>query len=172
MKYFKSITLFLLASIVMIGCSNQETTVKETNNQDVSGEKEAVISVMKNYKDAIQNLTTEGTLGLFMENAQVYESGGSEGTYANYVDHHLGPELDYFDRFEFSDYRIDVEIDMPYAFITESYIYNIDIKPDEEKGIEARTISKKGIATSILKKTDGQWKIIKTHSSSRNNKGH
>ncbi|WP_371815901.1 hypothetical protein [Flavobacterium sp. CS20] len=57
---------------------------------------------------------------------------------------------------------------MPYAFTTETYIYTIVLNPDE-KG-ESRTIKKKGVATSILKKMDGKWKIIKTHSSSRNTK--
>lgn len=51
---------------------------------------------------------------------------------------------------------------------TETYIYTIDIKSDEEIGRESRIIKKKGVATSILKKIDGDWKIIKTHSSSRN----
>jgi ketosteroid isomerase-like protein len=172
MNHFKPITLLFSALLVFAGCSNQNSNTDTSVEPDLSKEKEEVIDVMKSYKDAIQNLTTEGTLALFTEDATVFESGGSEGTYTNYVDHHLGPELDYFDRFEFSDYNIDIEIDMPYAFTTESYIYTIDIKPNEEKEIEARTISKKGVATSILKKTDGQWKIIQTHSSSRNNKAH
>jgi len=52
-------------------------------------------------------------------------------------------------------------VDMPYAFTTESYIYNIVLKE------EARKVERKATATSVLKKIDGNWKIIKTHSSSR-----
>ena len=70
--------------------------------------------------------------------------------------------------FEFSDYVIDAEVDLPYAFTTETYIYTIVLNPDD-KG-NTRTIKKKGVVTSILKKIDGKWKIIKTHSSSRNTK--
>ena len=72
------------------------------------------------------------------------------------------------EKFEFSDYEIDVKVDTPYAFTTETYIYTIVLKADE-KG-NTRTIKKKGVATSILKKVDGDWKIIKTHTSSRNTK--
>lgn len=135
-------------------------------SQEVHTEKEAVLAVMKAYKDALQDLTTDGTFKLFTEDSEVFESGGVEGTYSHYIEHHLGPELGHFEKFEFSDYEIDAKVDMPYAFTTETYIYTIVLTPDD-KG-HKRTIKKKGVATSILKKIDGQWKIIKTHSSSRN----
>ena len=131
-------------------------------------EKEAVLTVMKSYKDALQNLTTDGTFELFTEDSEVFESGGVEGTYSHYIEHHLGPELGHFEKFEFSDYEIDVKVDVPYAFTTETYLYTIVLNPDD-KG-NSRTIKKKGVATSLLKKIDGKWKIIKTHSSSRNTK--
>lgn len=139
-----------------------------SQNADSETEKEAVLKVMKSYKDALQNLTTDGTFELFVKDSEVFESGGIEGTYANYIEHHLGPELGHFKKFEFSDYEIDVQLDAPYAFTTETYIYTIVLNPDD-KG-NSRTIKKKGVATSILKKIDGKWKIIKTHSSSRNTK--
>ena len=137
-----------------------------SQNVERGTDKEAVLKVMKSYKDALQNLTTEGTFELFTKDSEVFESGGVEGSYANYIEHHLGPELGHFKKFEFSDYEIDVKVDTPYAFTTETYIYTIVLKADE-KG-NTRTIKKKGVATSILKKVDGDWKIIKTHSSSRN----
>jgi len=139
-----------------------------SQNVSTLTEKEAVLEVMKSYKDAVQDLTTEGTFKLFTEDSQVFESGGVEGSYANYIEHHLGPELGHFKKFEFSDYEIDVQVDAPYAFTTETYIYTIVLKADE-KG-DSRTIKKKGVATSILKRINGEWKIIKTHTSSRNTK--
>ena len=139
-----------------------------SQNVDLGTEKEAVLKVMKTYKDALQNLTTEGTFELFTKDSEVFESGGVEGSYAHYIEHHLGPELGHFKKFEFSDYEIDAEVDLPYAFTTETYIYTIVLNPDDEGN--SRTIKKKGVATSVLKKIDGLWKIIKTHSSSRNTK--
>ena len=139
-----------------------------TSIQSQNKDSEAVLSVIKTYKDALQSLTTEGTFELFSEDSEVFESGGVEGSYAHYIEHHLGPELGHFKKFEFSDYEIDAEVDLPYAFTTETYIYTIVLNPDDEGN--SRTIKKKGVATSILKKIDGKWKIIKTHSSSRNTK--
>lgn len=169
MKYLKSIVIALSIVLTFVSCKEQETKVEKIVEEvNISTEKELVISVMKSYKDAIQNLTSEGTLELFTKDAPVFESGGSEGTYANYLEHHLGPELGHFNSFIFSDYIIDVEVDMPYAFVTETYIYTIDLKANEERGTKARIIKKKGVATSDLKKINGKWMIIKTHSSSRN----
>ncbi|WP_025663203.1 nuclear transport factor 2 family protein [Aquimarina megaterium] len=158
-------TLKLIALLIL--CF---TTVNVTNGQNVKNQtdKEAVISVMKLYKDALQSLTTEGTFELFTKDSEVFESGGVEGTYSHYIEHHLGPELGHFKSFTFSDYKIDVQVDTSYAFTTETYIYTIVLNPDD-KG-NSRTIKKKGVATSILKKISGEWKIIKTHSSSRNKK--
>jgi ketosteroid isomerase-like protein len=160
MKVLKLITLVTIL-IVTVNFTNAQS-IKDTTD------KEDVIIVMKAYKDALQNLTTEGTLELFSENSEVFESGGVEGSYAHYIEHHLGPELGHFKSFTFSDYIIDAQVDGDYAFTTETYVYTIVLNPNE-KG-ESRTISKKGVATSILKKMDGNWKITKTHSSSRNSK--
>ncbi len=169
--YSKPIVVALAMVLTFVSCKEQEIKVEqkvEVEEVNLTAEKQAVTAVMKSYKDAIQNLTSEGTLELFTKEATVFESGGSEGTYANYLEHHLGPELGHFNSFIFSDYTIDVEVDMPYAFTTETYIYTIDLKANEEKGREARIIKKKGVATSDLKKIDGKWKITKTHTSSRN----
>ena len=173
----KRYLLFVLSIVTILGiysCKEEagDTSLEaipiETEAVDVEKEKNEVIAHMKKYKDAFQNLSTEGTMKLFSKDSQVYESGGTEGTYANYIEHHIGPELSHFNSFTFSDYAIEAQIDLPYEFTTETYIYTLDLKPNKEKKREAQIISKKGVATSVLKKVDGSWKILKTHSSSRN----
>ena len=155
----KTLKLTTILTLLLITTSNVFSQQMET-------EKEAVLKVMKTYKDALQNLTTEGTFELFAKDSEVFESGGVEGTYSHYIEHHLGPELGHFKKFEFSDYEIDAEVDLPYAFTTETYVYTIVLNPDDNGN--TRTIKKKGVATSILKKIDDKWQIVKTHSSSRN----
>jgi len=161
------ITLFaVILSLASCNASADTKVSKET----IAKEKESVVAVLRQYKDAVENLTTENTAQLFAEDSQVYESGGSEGSYKDYEGHHLAPELKYFKSFKFNNYKVDVRIDMPFAFTTETYIYEIVIKANPEKGREERVITKKGVATSVLKKSDGQWKILRTHSSSRDYK--
>tara|TARA_R110001632_G_scaffold137169_7_gene252835 strand:+ start:3273 stop:3758 length:486 start_codon:yes stop_codon:yes gene_type:complete len=141
-------------------------TVQATYGQDVEiDDDKAVTAVMKSYKDAIQNLTTEGTFELFTPDATVFEQGKVEGTYKDYIAHHLGPELGHFKSFSFSEYEIQTKVNLPYAYAIENYLYTIVLKGDEKKGTKERTINSKGVATSILEKIDGTWKIIHSHTS-------
>ena len=171
MKPAKSFLLIASTMMLLISCKEQpkkdliEEKVVET--VDLSKEKEAVELVMKKYKDALQNLTTEGTFELFTADASVFEQGKVEGTYKDYIEHHLGPELGHFNSFTFSDYQIETTVSLPYAFTAENYRYTIVLKGDEAKGTEERTIESKGVASSVLEKIDGEWKIIHSHSSFR-----
>ncbi len=124
----------------------------------------AVKAVLSQYKAAIERLDAKGTERLFTGDAQVFENGGVEGSYANYLAKHLGPELGHFKSFKFSDYKVDVRFEGPVALTTETYNYRIET----EKG---EIVERRGVATSVLKKVDRQWRILSTHGSSRKPKG-
>jgi ketosteroid isomerase-like protein len=135
--------------------------MKQEEVIDLAAEVQAVKKVMKTYKETLESLDVTDSYALFTEDSEVLEQGKIEGTYRDYIANHIGPELGHFESFTFSEYEISVVLDMPYAFTTESYIYNIVLKED------GRKVERKATATSILKKMDDEWKIIKTHSSSR-----
>ena len=122
---------------------------------------EAAKAVLKQYKDAIEKLDVTGTEKLFTADSKIYESGGSEGSYAHYLEHHLGPEFKEFKSFKYSDYKVEVQIDGNYAFATETYNYIIILAKDNSE------VKRKGVATSVLKKGKGEWKIMISHNSSR-----
>ena len=123
-------------------------------------DREAVESVLAQYKAAIERLDATDTETLFAADSQIFETGGVEGTYANYLAHHLGPELGHFRSFKFSDYKVDVRFEGPVALATESYRYRIE----PNSGDVAERL---GVATSVLKEIDGDWKIISMHNSAR-----
>ena len=127
-------------------------------------EEAAVKDVLSLYKSAIEKLDATGTEALFAADAAIFETGGVEGTYAQYLDHHLGPELKAFKAFAFSDYKVTVRFEGPVALATETYDYRIETKSGE-------TAERPGVATSVLKKIDGQWKILSMHNSARKPKG-
>jgi len=158
---------YFIQAIVLVISAVSLSFVTFNSVNSSNNDKEDVENVLKLYRDAIQNLTVENTDKLFTGDSQIFESGGSEGSYATYKEHHLGPELKYFKSFTFNDYKADIKVDLPYAFATETYIYNIVIPANKEKGREERVISKKGVATMVLKKVEGNWKISRYHSSSR-----
>ncbi|MBJ6120098.1 nuclear transport factor 2 family protein [Pontibacter sp. BT310] len=151
---------FLAIFFAVCLLSLQQLNAQPTVERDV----QQVKLVLGNYKAAVEALDASKTQHLFAPDSRVFESGGVEGTYANYLDHHLAPELKVFKSFNYSDYKVDVQVDGPYAFATETYTYTIVLAKD------GSTIKKKGVATSILKKSNGTWQIMSLHSSSRNTK--
>ena len=121
----------------------------------------AIKTVLAQYKAAIEKLDASKTERLFLKNSAIFETGGVEGTYANYLAHHLGPELREFRSFRFSDYKVDVHLLGPgAAHAVETYKYRIETKGGE-------TLDRIGVATSVLRKEDGRWKIVMMHNSGR-----
>ena len=157
--------------VILLGCKTiSNNSSKNISIEKIEAAKADVKEVLEKYKNAIENLTTDYTIDLFVKNSAVFESGGIEGTYENYVEHHLKPELKVFKSFKFSNYKVNVSVDLPYAFSTETYIYTIVVKADKKKGRKERTISQQGVATADLKYIDGKWKIFKYHTSARRNR--
>ena len=159
--YLLTTLTFVSSCVTPSSNENQENESTQEEVVDLTAEENAVKKVMKTYKETLESLDVTESYALFTEDSQVLEQGKIEGTYRDYIANHIGPELGHFESFTFSEYEISVVLDMPYAFTTESYIYNIVLKED------GRKVERKATATSILKKSDDEWKIIKTHSSSR-----
>ena len=124
-------------------------------------EEEKVKTVLKKYNAAVEKLDLTGTEKLFTTDSKIYESGGVEGNYAHYLEHHLTPELKEFKSFTYNDYKVQVEVDGKYAFATETYNYTIVVAEKDT------VVKRKGVATSVLKKVNGEWKIMISHNSSR-----
>lgn len=122
---------------------------------------EAVTAVLARYKDALQARDLAGVDEMFAETNEVIENGKVEGTYADYRDHHIGPELAHIESFAFSDYAVRVTFEGPVALTTETYRYTIRLKDTAEP------IVRKGVATSVLARRNGAWQILSHHSSSR-----
>ena len=160
-------TTYLLAmmAILLFACDPKEVKENDTaqapSKAELDAEINTVKSHMKKYKETLESLDVTESYALFTEDSEVLEQGKIEGTYRDYIANHIGPELGHFSSFTFSEYEIEVILDLPYAFTTESYVYNIVLKEDDRK------VERKATATSILKKINEDWKIIKTHSSSR-----
>ena len=121
----------------------------------------AVIAVLDAYKTAMEKLDVSRTADLFAKDSLIYETGGVEGDYARYLEHHLTPELAEFSEFKFNDYKVEVRLEPPYAFATETYVYRIVVKAD------GKVVERQGVTSSVLRKQGGKWRILVSHNSSR-----
>ncbi|MEO5674223.1 MAG: nuclear transport factor 2 family protein [Chitinophagales bacterium] len=128
--------------------------------KDSGADSDQIRFLLRNYQSAIEKLDTAGTAMMFAKDSKIYEQGGDEGNYSHYAAHHLAPELREFNSFKFSNYKVDVELNLPYAFTQETYNYLLELKDDSVPAY------RHGAATSVLRKYDEGWKIIINHSSS------
>lgn len=132
----------------------------EAAARDRSADRAAVTAVLAQYRAAIERLDAGGTERLFTPDSQIFENGGIEGTYANYLAHHLGPELGHFTSFRFNDVNVQVRFEDRAALATETYTYRIERR-------EGAPIERRGVATSVLRKIGRDWRIVTMHNSSR-----
>lgn len=141
-----------LAAAFVLAASAQAQTPDE----------QQVRAVVTAYKDAIERMDVSQTPALFWPDAAIFENGGVEGTFTYYLEHHLGPEFADLAGFDFKGHEMTVEVDGDAAFVSETYTYHITFKDASRAPIERR-----GVATSVLRKRDGQWRFDLYHSSAR-----
>jgi len=154
------LTLLIISAFGMVYAQHNDHA--DHSEMATSEETEAIKKVLKDYKNALEALDITGTQELFTEDADIFENGKYEGSYKDYVDHHIGPELGHFEEFTFSDYKVDIQVEGHVAVAFETYNFKIVTGGDE-----SRTIERQAVATSVLKKTDMGWKIMQNHGSSR-----
>ena len=145
-----------LLGLIALASTGATAASAVTSERDAA----AVRLVLSTYEAAVERLDPRGTEILFANDSEVYESGGHEGNYANYLAHHLTPELAEFRSFKFNDYKVSVRFEGPVALATETYKYRIETKKGE-------IAERFGVATSALKKVGNRWQIIVMHSSAR-----
>ena len=147
-------------ALVGIAAIAQSANAVAAQASSRAADERAVRAVLAQYKAAIERLDARGTEQLFAPDSQIFETGGSEGSYSNYLTRHLGPELGHFRSFKFSDYKVTVRFEGPVALATETYRYRIEPKTGDPA-------ERLGVATSVLKKVGGTWKILSMHNSAR-----
>lgn len=155
MKTVFSLILFILLSLPL------EAQEKHHDHDEMTI-KMSVEKVLKDYKNALESLDVSNTQHLFSDDATIFENGKFEGSYQDYLDNHIGPELGHFKEFTFNDYEVDIRLEGEIAVSFETYTYKIILD-----GENPRIVERQGTATSVLKNFDGNWKIIQNHGSSR-----
>lgn len=158
-----SMTLMIAAALATQKAADSHATHRPPlaeQSASVIADESAVRAVLARYKSAIERLDVTGTKDLFTQDSTVFETGGVEGTYEEYLAHHLAPEMAAFRAFAFSNYRVTVRIEGNVALATETYRYRIETKSGE-------IATRNGVATSALIRTTGGWKILSMHSSAR-----
>ncbi|HET9429214.1 MAG TPA: nuclear transport factor 2 family protein [Allosphingosinicella sp.] len=149
--------ILIAAAAIAVGLAGAPAQARPT---DCGNQRQAISRLLAEYRGAIERLDARGTERLFEAESAVFENGGVEGTYANYLARHLGPELGHFRSFRFSDHRLHLWCEGNVAVATETYRYRIE-------RVEGAPIERRGVTTSILRRSGRNWQIVNMHGSSR-----
>lgn len=93
--------------------------------------------------------------------ARYIESGGQNKGLTDLVEHHVEPEGDALEGLELSLTNIETHFEGDFAWA----VADVEVKALVRK--DQRRIHNRGYQTFLLRRVDGHWKVIHTHSSSR-----
>tara|TARA_R110000787_G_scaffold286414_1_gene404736 strand:- start:13329 stop:13850 length:522 start_codon:yes stop_codon:yes gene_type:complete len=138
------------------GHAGHQATEESLPMNDTAGAED----VLKAYNSAMVARDADAMAGLFAASSAIFENGKAEGSFNNYLEHHLGPELGEMTSFSFSEPMLSVIRNGHMAYGFETYGYRIELA-------DGRVIERDGVATSVLAHDASGWKIVQYHSSSR-----
>ena len=118
--------------------------------------------LMKSASSFAQNdMATATQVWANDDSLTVFESGHANYGWADYRDNHLGPEMKEMQnaKYSFSDMKIHLAGNTAWATMKYS------IRADVGEAGKTRHVEGAGLATAVLEKRDGQWRIVHWHSS-------
>lgn len=119
-----------------------------------------VIAFFKAYDDAFNAKDLQKLATLYHPEVTIFEGSGINRGWIDYRDNHLGPELKSFQDLQWSHSNIVVHmLGESAAYVTADYA--IRYKVGE------RAVDSGGIATHVLVKEQGAWKIRHSHTAAR-----
>jgi uncharacterized protein YcnI len=130
--------------------------------QAVDADAAGVETWLKGYDAAFNAKDLDSLATFYHPDVTIYEGGGINNGWADYRDHHLGPELKAFQNLQFAhrETRVTLLSGAQSGYATARYALKAKMG--------ARDIDSEGLATYLLiKGPDGAWKIRHSHTSSR-----
>ena len=118
-----------------------------------------VAAALQGYAAALEAKDLDGVGAVVTEDLLMFEGAHVNRGWADYRDHHLGPEMEGFGdgfRYTFEDIETASEGDLAWAtFRYKIHVENVD-----------RVYDGSGVATAVLQRgDDGRWRIRHFHSS-------
>lgn len=101
---------------------------------------------------------------LDFEGARYIESGGQNEGLGDLVEHHVEPEKDALEFLSLDFSQVEVHFEQDFAWA----LANTRVKGKIRK--TGKTFDKSGHQTFLFRKVDDSWKVVHTHSSSRDYK--
>ena len=126
-----------------------------------SGEAQKIDEWLKGYDVAFNAKDLDKLATFYHPDVTIFEGAGVNNGWADYRDHHLGPELKMFENLEFGHTNRKVHLlGERAAYVSSEYFIKAKMKD--------RMLDNVGRETLVLEKqADGSWKIRHSHTSGR-----
>ena len=120
------------------------------------------VTVAMEYLDALEASDLDAAEKLFHPQSSIFEGGSQEGSWKDYREHHLGPEIDSVKQFAITrgEAVSGQSDDGSLAFVAIPIEYLIELESGDK-------FDSSGMVTFVLSKVDGVHKIRHLHWSSR-----
>lgn len=154
--YFRSLMLFTIAALMTAGAAFIGTNSPVSAHDD---DVKLVTDVLIREAVAVEkgDLAALDLLWANDESVTVFESGHANYGWNDYRNTHLAPELKEFKNTKYSFSDLKVKVDGKTAWATFKYTLAADMG--------TRKVESGGLATAVLEKRDGKWRIVHWHSS-------
>ena len=152
--------LLTLAAVLFLGVPTSMSA--GAVQQGATADEAAIAAWLLRYDEAFNAKDLDALATFYHPDVTIYEGGGINTGWADYRDHHLGPELKSFEHLQFAHNTPKVTV-LPgglSAYATSEYSLKAKVG---EREVDAR-----GLETLVLvKRPDGAWTIRHSHTSSR-----
>ena len=127
-----------------------------------ASEVDSPTAIARAYMEAIEAGNLDGAEALFAVESSIFETGGVEGDWKHYREHHIGPEISHIKSFEttLGEPEEESSADGSMAFVAGPIEYRIEL--DDDRVIESR-----GTVTFVLVREGDAYEIRHLHWSSR-----
>ena len=135
-------------------------TVFASARPSAQGPEAEIVQFFKAYDTAFNAKDLAKLATMYHPDVTIFEGAGINSGWADYRDNHLGPELKSFQNLQWSHSNIVTHrLGETAAYVTAEYA--IKYQAGE------RNVDSGGIATHVLVKEQGQWKIRHSHTAAR-----
>ncbi|MBI3491390.1 MAG: nuclear transport factor 2 family protein [Acidobacteria bacterium] len=126
-----------------------------------SGDEGAITAWLQSFDRAFVAKDLDKLASFYHPDVTIFEGGGVNNGWADYRDHHIGPELKGFENLQFEHRNIVVHVldGGRVAYVTSEYAL--------KARANGRDVDSGGLETLVLVKTADGWRIRHSHTSAR-----
>ncbi len=149
---------WMISAVLMSGLYGIPALAQEASHPPMEGP----VAVASAYLDAMESSDLDRAENLFSVTSSVFESGGVEGSWQDYRQHHIGPELDQIVTFVLtrSDPESQTSEDGTMSFVAWPIAYKIELA-------DGRLVNSRGTVSFVLVREAEHYRIRHLHWSSR-----